>query len=443
VDPAKTSADISAYGLTSAQAANLLRRLFDAAVASALPAHCVPPALPAPPKGRTIVIGAGKAAAAMARAAEQHWTGPIEGTVLIRYGHGVACDRIEVREAGHPVPDMAGVAATADMLRHLDDLTSNDLVLCLLSGGASSLLVAPPPGVALEDLQALSRSMLNSGATIAQMNCVRKHVSTVAGGRLIRHVGPARLVTLAISDVPNDDPAVIASGPTLPDPTSRQDAIAVLQKTGIHPSPAIRAWLESEESETPKPGSCGEVDFRLIANPQMALEAAADAAAVAGYSTLILGSALEGEAREVAVVHAGIARQVRRYGQPVTAPCILLSGGETSVTVRGGGRGGRNCEFLLSLTHELAGEPGIHALAADTDGIDGTEDNAGATMAPDTLSCAEAAGISCSHALAASDSYGFFRSAGTLVVTGPTLTNVNDFRAILIERAVLDKETSA
>lgn len=440
---ARISGEAPQPGLAPGRAGELLRRLFNAAVASALPERCVPPALPPPPKGRTIIIGAGKATAAMALAVERHWTGPIEGTVLTRYGHGVACDHIEVREAGHPVPDMAGIAATADMLSRLDGLTEDDLVLCLISGGGSSLLAAPPPGVTLGDLQALSGSLLRSGATIAQMNCVRKHVSIVGGGRLIPRARPARLVTLAISDVPNDDAAIIASGPTVPDPTSRHDALAVLEQFGIDAAPAIRAWLESEDSETPKPASCGAIDFRLVASPQMALEAAADAAARAGYTPLILGSAIEGEAREVAIVHAAIARQVRRYGQPIAAPCILLSGGETSVTVRGGGRGGRNGEFLLSLTRVLAGEPGIHALAADTDGIDGTEDNAGATTGPDTLLLAQAAGMSCADALAASDSYGFFQGAGTLVVTGPTLTNVNDFRAILIESAAPNKETAA
>ncbi len=416
----------------------LLRRMFDAAVARAQPARCVPAALPARAKGRTIVIGAGKAAAAMARAVETHWDGPIEGLVVTRHGHGVPCDRIAVREAGHPVPDAAGVTATQDMLALLDGLTAQDLVLCLISGGGSALLAAPPPGVTLAMLQATNRDLLRSGATIAQMNCVRKHLSMVAGGRLATRAAPAQLVTLAISDVPGDDPAIIASGPTVADPTTRHDALAIFRTLGLTPEPTIADWLARPDSETPKPGTLPDADFRLVASSQMALDAAAAVAREAGYTPLILGSAIEGEAREVAIVHAGIAQQICRHGQPVAAPCILLSGGETSVTVRGTGRGGRNGEFLLALAQALDGAPHIHALAADTDGIDGTETNAGAVIGPETLTVAEARGFPAARALATSDSYGFFDAADALVVTGPTHTNVNDFRAILID-AVADE----
>ncbi|WP_239987544.1 glycerate kinase type-2 family protein [Sphingosinithalassobacter portus] len=418
----------------------LLRRMFDAAVASAQPARCVPAALPARPKGRTIVIGAGKAAAAMARAVETHWNGPVEGLVVTRHGHGVPCDRIAVREAGHPVPDAAGVAATQEMLALLDGLTEHDLVLCLISGGGSALLAAPPPGVTLAMLQDTNRALLRSGATIAQMNCVRKHLSLVAGGRLAKRAAPAQLVTLAISDVPGDDPAIIASGPTVADPTTRHDAQAIIHMFGLTPPPAIVDWLARPESETPKPDALPATDYRLVASAQMALDAAAEVARNAGYTPLILGSAIEGEAREVAIVHAGIAQQIRRHDQPVAAPCILLSGGETSVTVRGEGRGGRNGEFLLALAQALDGAPGIHALAADTDGIDGTEANAGAVIGPETLALAQARGFPAARALATSDSYGFFESADALVVTGPTHTNVNDFRAILIDAAADERK---
>lgn len=424
-------------------APQLLRSLFDAAVANAHPDRCIPAVLPAPPAGRTVVIGAGKAAAAMAAAVERNWNGPLGGLVITRHGHGAACERIAVREAGHPVSDDAAMAATQEMLAQLDQLSRDDLVLCLISGGGSSLLAAPPPGVGLAEVQDLSRRLLRSGATIRQMNCVRKHLSMVAGGRLTQRALPARMVTLAISDVPGDDPAVIASGPTVPDPTTRHDALAVLDALGIAPSSGIHAWLESEQSETPKPGSAPDPEYRIAASAQTALEAAAEAARRIGVTPLILGDAIEGEAREVARVHAGIALQVRRHGQPVAPPCVLLSGGETSVTVRGSGRGGRNGEFLLALTQALQGEPGIHALAADTDGIDGTETNAGAVAGPRTLAAAEAAGIACAEALADSDSWGFFDAADALVFTGPTRTNVNDFRALLIEAGPEPKETLA
>ena len=412
----------------------LLRRLFDAAVAAADPTHCVPPHLPDPPAGRTVVVGAGKAAAAMARAVETSWQGPLSGLVVTRYGHGVACDRIEIVEAAHPVPDEAGEAAAARILQAVQGLGEDDLVLCLISGGGSALLAQPAPGLTLAQKQAINRALLKSGATIHEMNCVRKHLSAVKGGRLAAAAWPARIVTLLISDVPGDDPSVIASGPTVPDPTTRDDALGILKTYAIDTPEAVLAHLASEESETPKPGDrrLSRAETRMVATPQTSLEAAARVAREAGLSALILGDSIEGEAREVAVVHAGIARQVVRHGQPAERPAVLLSGGETTVTVRGSGRGGRNAEFLLALAVALDGMPGVHAIACDTDGIDGTEDNAGAYLGPDSLSRADDLKIDAKERLANNDGYGFFEALGDLIKTGPTLTNVNDFRAILI-----------
>lgn len=409
----------------------ILRRLFAAAVESALPSSCVPPHLPPPPAGRTIVVGAGKAAAAMAQAVEEHWDGPLSGLVVTRYGHTVPCSRIEVVEAGHPVSDDAGVEATKRLLGMVSAAGADDLVLCLISGGGSALLAAPPLGVSLADEQRVMRSLLNCGATIAELNCVRKHISLVKGGRLALAAHPARLVTLVISDVPGDDVSTIASGPTVADPTTSGDAIAILAKYDLAIPGPVLSWLGEGASETPKPGDLPAGDVRVVATPQMALEAAAACARELGYKPLILGSAIEGEAREVARVHGGIARQVRVFGQPVAAPCVLLSGGETTVTVRGAGRGGRNAEFLLSLAIELDGMPGVYALAADTDGIDGTEDNAGAVIGPDILTRVSPAFAA--RCLAQNDGYGFFTRAEALLMTGPTFTNVNDFRAILVD----------
>ncbi len=406
--------------------------MFDAAVASAMPALCVPSALPAPPKGRTIVIGAGKAAAAMARAVEDHWSGPLSGLVVTRHGHAVACRSIEVVEGGHPISDEAGVAATSRMVDLVRDLTPDDLVLCLISGGGSALLAAPPPGVTLADEQALMATLLRSGATIAEMNCVRKHLSMARGGRLALAAAPARIVTLIISDVPGDDPATIASGPTIPDPTTREQALDILARYGLGAVGPIADWLRNPASETPKPGSF-EAEWHLVATPRMALDAAAAVAGELGLTPLILGDAIEGEAREVAKDHADIAHRVRRDGQPVAAPCVLLSGGETTVTVAGTGRGGRNAEFLLALAIALDGAADIHAIAADTDGIDGTEDNAGAMIGPDSLAQARALGLSATQSLADNDAYRFFERTGSLLMTGATMTNVNDFRAILID----------
>src|SRR5262245_9989702 len=414
---------------------DFLRRLFEAALAAADPARCLPPHLPKPPKGRTVVVGAGKAAAKMARAVEEHWKGPLAGLVVTRYGHGVPCERIEVVEAAHPVPDAAGQQAAARILEMVRGLSADDLVLCLISGGGSALLALPAPGLSLDDKRAVNRALLKSGANIAEMNCVRKHLSAIKGGRLAAAAAPARVVSLLISDVPGDDPAVIASGPTVADPTTFADALAVLEKYRIAEPAAAIARLRAATDETPKPSDprLARVETKIVARPQDALEAAAAAAREAGISPVILGDSIEGEAREVALVHAGIARQVRRHGQPAPAPAVLLSGGETTVTVRGQGRGGRNAEFLLALAVALDGDRGIHAVAADTDGIDGTEDNAGALLSPDSLARAAALGIDAKRRLADNDGYGFFAALGDLIITGPTRTNVNDFRAILVE----------
>ena len=422
---------------TSAQA--LLRRMFDAAVASAQPAHCVPPHLPTPQSlgtGRLIVIGAGKASAAMARAVEDAWQGPLSGLVVTRYGYGVPCERIEIVEAAHPVPDAAGEKAAQRLLDLVATVREDDLVLCLISGGGSSLLPLAAPGLTLEDKQNLSRALLKSGATISEMNGVRRHLSAIKGGRLAAACHPARVLTLLISDVPGDNPMDIASGPTVPDPTTCEDALAIVRRYGIEVPPAVLHLLESGEGESVKPGDprLARAETRIVAAPQQALEAAAQVAREAGYPAFILGDALEGEASDVGSVHAGIARQVAERGQPVPAPCVLLSGGETTVTVRGEGRGGRNVEFLLALGVALNGHPGIHALAADTDGVDGQEEIAGAYLAPDTLERAWALGIKPRDALANNDGHGFFEALGDSVITGPTLTNVNDFRAILIDR---------
>ena len=412
----------------------ILREMFDAAIAAASPALCVPPHLPKPPKGRTIVVGAGKAAAAMAAAVEANWVGPIEGLVVTRYGHGAPCKHIEVVEAAHPVPDAAGREAARRILEKVQGLGPDDLVLCLISGGGSALLALPAPGLTLEDKQAVNKALLRSGAHIGEMNCVRKHLSAIKGGRLAVAAAPARVISLAISDVPGDDLSVIASGPTVPDKTTCAEAIAVLEKYKIDAPRAIMDHLTGPSAETPKPGDerFSRVENILIATPQDALEAAAKVASSRGYQPLILGNALEGEARDVALVHAGIAKQVATFGQPIAPPCAIISGGETTVTVRGNGRGGRNTEFLLALALALGGQEGIAAIAADTDGIDGSEDNAGALVLPDTLARAEAAGIDVKAHLANNDAYGVFSGLGDLLMTGPTRTNVNDFRVILV-----------
>jgi glycerate 2-kinase len=415
----------------------LLREMFEAAIAAASPDKAVPANLPPPPAGRTVVVGAGKAAASMARAVEAHWPAdkPLSGLVVTRYGHGVGpLKQIEVVEAAHPIPDAAGQQAASRILDLVKGVGPDDLALCLISGGGSALLSLPAPGITLDDKQALNRALLKSGANINEINCVRKHLSAIKGGRLALAAAPAKILSLIISDVPGDDPSVIASGPTTPDTTTLADAKAVLRRYGIVPPPSVQARLDDSACETPKPGdpAFARSETRIIAAPQASLEAAAEVAAQAGYRPLILGDAIEGEAREVGKVMAGIARQVAVHGQPAPAPCVLVSGGETTVTVGGAGRGGRNVEFLLSLAVELDGRPRIFAIAGDTDGVDGAEDVAGAIVTPDSLERARRAGLNARASLAENDGHGFFGALGDQVVTGPTLTNVNDFRAVLI-----------
>ncbi len=417
-----------------ARARAALRSLFDAAVAAADPRRVLTAHLPEKPRGRCIVVGAGKSAAVMAAALEEAWPDvALTGTVVTRYGHAVPTRRIEVVESSHPVPDANSELGARRLLERVCGLGADDLVIALISGGGSALLALPAPGLTLADKQVINRALLASGATISEMNTVRKHLSGIKGGRLGAAAAPARLVTLAISDVPGDDPAVIASGPTVPDPTTFADTRAILARYGIELSPAIAARLAAEGDETPKPGTL-RADFRLIATPMMALAAMAKTARGLGLAPMILGDALEGEAREVGTVMAGIARSVRAHGEPVAAPAVLLSGGETTVTIGRGpaGRGGRNTEFLLGLAIALAGAPGVWAVAGDTDGIDGTEDAAGAMIGPDTLARARVAGLDPRGVLAAHDSYALFDSLSDLIRTGPTLTNVNDVRAVLI-----------
>jgi hydroxypyruvate reductase len=412
----------------------LLRAMFEAAIAAAQPERVIQRFLPDPPKGRTVVVGAGKASAAMAAAFEKHWPAACSGLVLTRYGYAVPCRHIEIAEAAHPVPDANGEKTARRMLEAVRGLGADDLVVCLMSGGASALLALPAEGLTLADKQAVNKALLASGATIGEMNCVRKHLSAIKGGRLAAAAAPARVVTLVISDVPGDDPAVIGSGPTVADPTTYADALAIIRRYAITPPDAVLRRLQAGLDETPKPGDprLATSEVRIVAAPQASLEAAAAVARAAGMAPLILGDAIEGEARHVATVHAGIARQVARHGQPARAPCVLLSGGETTVTVRGKGRGGRNAEFLLALAVALDGHPRIHALAGDTDGIDGTEDNAGALLAPDSLARARAQGLNPRAMLDDNDGYSFFAALGDLVATGPTRTNVNDFRAVLV-----------
>ena len=416
-------------------APRLLRRMFDAAVAAADPAGIVPGHLPPRPPGRVVVLGAGKAAAAMAAVVEDAWGGPLEGLVATRYGHAVPTRFVEVVEAGHPVPDAAGARAARRILALAESLRPDDLALCLISGGGSALTTLPAPGITLADAQAVNRQLLACGATIGEMNTVRKHLSAFNGGRLAAACAPARVLTLTISDVPGDDPAVIASGPTVPDPTTLADARAVMATYGLAVPEAVAARLADPAAETPKPGdpAFDRTETRLIATPQRSLEAAAEVARHAGVTPLILSDRMEGEARDIGIAHAGMAWQIVRHGQPVSRPAVLLSGGETTVTLRGeGGRGGRCTEFLLGFALAIEGLGGVHALAGDTDGIDGSEDNAGAWVGPDTLARARAAGIDPAAAQARNDAYGVFAGAETLVMTGPTLTNVNDFRAILV-----------
>lgn len=411
-----------------------LNRLMDAAIAAADPIKCVPPHLPAPPKGRAVVLGGGKASAAMARAVEDNWPGEISGLIVTRYGYAVDCERIEIVEAAHPVPDRAGLEAAERMVEMARDLGPDDLCLALMSGGASSLLTMPAPGLTLEDKQAVNRALLQSGATISEMNCVRKHLSAIKGGRLARAIAPASLVTLMISDVPGDDPAVIGSGPTVPDATTFAEARAIIDKYGIDPGEAARRFLEAAADETPKPGDpafTGALEA-MVARPKASLEAAAEVARAAGVTPVILGDALEGESRVVAAEHAALARRIQDGAGPAPAPAVLLSGGETTVTIRGNGDGGPNAEYALALAIALDGRDGVWGLAVDTDGTDGSRDNAGGLLSPTTLERARSLGMDPMSLLENNDSYGFFEGAGGLIVTGPTFTNVNDFRAVLV-----------
>ena len=412
----------------------LLRRMFDAAIEAAQPVHCIPKFLPETPRGRLVVIGAGKASAAMARVFEQQWSGPLSGVVVTRYGYAVPCERIEILEAAHPVPDEAGLRASKRILDTVRGLTADDTVVCLISGGGSALLTLPLDGISLVDKQAVNRELLKSGANICEMNTIRRHLSAIKGGRLATACHPARVVTLLISDVPGDNPMDIASGPTVADQTTCEDALALVRRYGMNLPASAMEVLTSGRGESVKPGDprLAMAETHLITTPQMALEAAAQVACEAGVTPYILGDAIEGEARDVGKVMAGLVRQIATRQQPFTAPCVLLSGGETTVTLRGNGRGGRNVEFLLSLGVSLDGLPGVYALAGDTDGVDGVEEIAGACLAPDSLARAWERGIRPKDALADNDGHGFFSALGDSVITGPTLTNVNDFRAILI-----------
>jgi hydroxypyruvate reductase len=411
----------------------LLWELFDAAVAAVSAERCVPPYLPPPPLGSTVVVGAGKAAAAMAATVEKHWRGPLSGLVVTRYGHGVPTQAIEVMEAAHPVPDNAGALAAQRVVDLVRSLTARDLLLCLISGGGSSLLTAPAVGLSLQEKQAINRALLRSGANIAEMNCVRKHLSAIKGGRLAAAC-QAHVETLLISDIPGDDPSLVASGPTIADPSTCRDALEVIDRYDIPVSATIRDALKNNLLETPKPGDIRLASHRhhVVATAGDALRAAASKAREMGINAIVLSDSIEGEAREVARQHA-IAVKDRLAAQgDACRPCIILSGGESTVTVRGNGRGGRNAEFLLALALELDGMRDVYAIACDTDGIDGSEDNAGAVLTPDSMARAQALGLDGAAMLANNDGYGFFNALGDLVVTGPTRTNVNDFRAILL-----------
>lgn len=414
----------------------ILRSLFDVAVAAAQPDRRIPEFLPPPAPGKTVVVGAGKSAAAMARAVEQVWSGPLEGVVVTRYGHGAETKVVEVLEAAHPVPDQNGMAAAERLLATVTPLGADDLVICLISGGGSALLTLPPVGIGLDVLADLNRQLLRSGADISEINAVRKNLSRSSGGRLAAAAYPAQVVALLISDVPGDDLRAIASGPTVGDTATTQDALRIIQKYHLQVPQAVVTYLHDNLNPVVQPNDerLSTTTNHLIAAPQQSLEAAAQLAQAMGYAPLILGSAIEGESRQVGVVHGGIVRQIVQYGQPIAPPCVVLSGGETTVTVTGtGGKGGRNSEFLLSLAVALKGQAKVWAIAGDTDGIDGSEDNAGAMIGPDSLQQGRDRGLNAGDYLAAHDSYSYFQALEALVETGPTLTNVNDFRAILID----------
>lgn len=411
-----------------------LTSLFNQAVNQALPAGHIAPYLPKNRSGKAVVIGAGKAAASMAKELEAVWDGELSGLVVTRYGHTAPCKRIEVIEAAHPVPDSAGREVAERIFSLVSSLNENDVVICLLSGGGSALLSLPADGIELSDKQLINRALLKSGAAIDEINCVRKHLSAIKGGRLAKAAAPAKLITLAISDVPGDEDTVIASGPTVADPTTSDQAKEILQRYDIEIPTSVSDWLSNPGSETVKPGDecLTNSEFHIISSPQASLDAAAAEALNWDIPSYILSDCIEGESRDVAKVHAALAKQVAEKEQPFSLPCVILSGGETTVTVKGNGRGGRNSEFLLSLCQELQGHPQIHAIAADTDGIDGIEDNAGAILLPEHYSQSLSLGLNTRHYLANNDGYTFFRQLDTLLITGPTLTNVNDFRAILI-----------
>ncbi|SON54070.1 putative hydroxypyruvate reductase [Hartmannibacter diazotrophicus] len=415
-----------------------LKDLFKAAVDAADPDQIIARYLPERPKGRTIVVGAGKASAAMAQSFEKAWkaagNGPLEGIVVTRYGYGHACEEIEIVEAAHPVPDAAGAAAAGRIMDLVSNLTPDDLVVALISGGGSSLLTMPPESLGGEAKREVNRVLLHSGASIHEMNCVRKHLSLIKGGRLAKAAHPAKVATLVISDIPGDDPALVASGPTIPDPATRKDALSIVERYGMALPQAAMDWLTSDAASAPHPNDpefAGN-SVAVIAAAQMSLEAAAAKARAAGLETHILSDSIEGEARDVGSMHAGIVRQMAQHGEPFARPCLLLSGGETTVTVRQKGRGGRNSEFLLSFAIGIAGVEGVTALAGDTDGIDGSEDNAGALCDGGTAEAIFQAGANPKELLARNDAWGAFDSVGSLLVTGPTRTNVNDFRAILV-----------
>jgi glycerate 2-kinase len=415
----------------------MLRAMFDAAVAAAVPALCIPKFLPNKPKGRTIVIGAGKASAAMAQALEQNWEGKLEGIVVTRYGHAVPCSQIEIIEAAHPVPDDAGTKAAARMLQMMQGLTADDLVIALISGGGSSLLCLPADGITVEEKRAVNKALLQSGAPIKEMNCVRKHLSKIKGGRLAAAAHPARVVSLIISDVPGDDLASVASGPTVPDPTNFVQARDIIARYNINVPHSVTAHLLKAEHETPKPGDqlLSRAEAHLIASPQKSLEAAATVAKKAGFTPIILGDAIEGESRELGIMMSGIAQQVRMFSQPSPPPCAIISGGETTVTIKDGnqsGKGGRNVEFLLSLAIKLNSSKNIAALAADTDGIDGACEVAGAIIDDSTLQRARSLRLDPQDFLHRHDAHTFFERVDDQIITGPTLTNVNDLRVILV-----------
>jgi len=415
---------------------SFLASLFKAAVDAADPVRCLGAFLPEEPKGRTVVIGAGKGAAQLARAFENQWKGPLTGTVVTRYGYAVPCERIEVLEAAHPVPDEAGLAATERLFERVAGLGADDLVVALICGGGSSLLPAPPQGLGLDDEIALNQALLASGAPISAMNAIRKHVSRVKGGRLAAAASPARVVSLVVSDIPGDDPALVASGPTVPDAAGRQDALTAIARYGISLPDAVMAHIADPASEAPRPEdpAFARNETHIVASAALSLDAAATEARRLGVPAVILSDSVEGEARESAHLHAAIAREIARRNRPFEAPVVLLSGGETTVTLKGSGKGGRNSEFALSLGLDLDGFTGIHALAADTDGIDGSETNAGAFADGTTVVRLREHGLDAAAMLAANDAWSAFDAVGDLFVTGPTGTNVNDFRAILVER---------